>query len=126
MQWIFLVSDFPPQAVHCVFEVLLFVWLSKPYHHQFSLLNTALSNWIKYCEILRIPCVFPNTFFLHDTDSLSFAYILGCILDFLKTFFISPLFPFYYIILVYFFIIYPVIKSADAPPDDSSFSSNVP
>ena len=37
-----------------------------------------------------------------------FAYIPGCISDFLKTFFIPPFSVFYFIILVHFFIIYPV------------------
>ena len=36
-----------------------------------------------------------------------FAYIPGCISDFLKTFFIPPFSVFYFIILVHFFIIYP-------------------
>ena len=37
-----------------------------------------------------------------------FAYIPGCISDFLKTFFIPPFSVFYFIILVHFFIIYPI------------------
>ena len=38
-----------------------------------------------------------------------FAYIPGCISDFLKTFFIPPFSVFYFIILVHFFIIYPKV-----------------
>ena len=38
-----------------------------------------------------------------------FAYIPGCISDFLKTFFIPPFSVFYFIILVHFFIIYPAL-----------------
>ena len=41
-----------------------------------------------------------------------FAYIPGCISDFLKTFFIPPFSVFYFIILVHFFIIYPGAKKA--------------
>ena len=49
-------------------------------------------------------------FFPSDTDSLLFAYIPGCIWCSLKTFFIPPFSVFYYIILVHFFIIYPLVE----------------
>ena len=42
-----------------------------------------------------------------------FAYIPGCISDFLKTFFIPPFSVFYFIILVHFFIIYPANSKLD-------------
>jgi len=65
-----------------------------------------LSHYIVHGK-LRIPYVFLNTSCPHGTDSLLTVYILGCILDSLKTFFIPPFSVSYYIILVHFFIIYP-------------------
>ena len=56
-----------------------------------------------------------------------FAYIPGCISDFLKTFFIPPFSVFYFIILVHFFIIYPVAdqeQKIDDKPQEKKTQTN--